>query len=167
MIEMGKPHDTNEPDLLLESYKLIAEDLGRIREQRTRSIGSYITINSVILAACALLIRESGFAIGFSLALLLGLLLAAGVIVSLQWRALIREYEILVRVRVGALERIEDRDEMEAIPKVFSETAEELTQTSHPWMAKFFYVRPHYLPRLFLLTYFCAGVSIVVIAVRG
>jgi len=165
--EMVEPDKPNEPERLLESYKLIAEDLGRTREQRARSIGSHITINSVILAACALLIREASFEIGVSLAMLLGLLLTAGVIVSLQWMALIREYEILERVRVGALEQIEKREEMMTIPTVFTETAKELNQSSHRRVAKFFYDRAHLLPWFFLLTYLCAIGSVVVIAAQG
>src|SRR5207253_3106101 len=49
--EMVKPGDSNEPELRFESYKLIVEDLSRIREQRVRAISSYLTIDSVILTA--------------------------------------------------------------------------------------------------------------------
>ena len=165
MLEMGNPGESNGPELFAESYKLIAEDLSRVREQRSRAIGSYITINSVIIAACALLIRETGFEIGGWLALLIVLLLAAGATVSLQWIATIREYEILVRVRVGALEQIEGREEMEAIPKVFTDTATELNQSTRNQVAKFFYDRPGLLPALFLVLYAFAGGSVVLLAI--
>ena len=82
---MVKPDDSSEPALSFESYKLFAEDLSRSREQRARTISSYITINSVILAACALLIMETGFEIGGWLALIIGLLLAAGGLASVPW----------------------------------------------------------------------------------
>jgi len=60
---MAKPSDPNEPELLFESYKLIAEDLSRVRQQRNEIIRSYITINSVILVASAALLRETQFVV--------------------------------------------------------------------------------------------------------
>jgi len=65
-------------------------------------------INSVILAASALLLRETQFVIGWE-ALIIIPLLVAGVIASLQWMSLIPVYEILVNVRVHTLEQMEAR----------------------------------------------------------
>ena len=61
---------------------MFAEDLSRIREAQARTIRGYFTINSVIVAACALLIRETEFEINGWLALIIVLLLVAGGIVS-------------------------------------------------------------------------------------
>ncbi len=104
---MVEPDKRNEPERLLEAYKVFAEDLSRSREQRARTIRSYVTINSIILAASAVLIRETGFNVGWEETLIIGPLLVAGVVASLQWVSTIPEYEVLVNQRVDALKEIE------------------------------------------------------------
>ena len=105
---MGKPGDSNEPELLFESYKLIAEDLSRVRQQRNEIMRSYITINSVVLVASAALLRETQFVVTWWQALIIGPLLVAGMTASLQWMLAIQQYTPLVAVRVGRLERLEE-----------------------------------------------------------
>jgi hypothetical protein len=155
MLEMDKSGDSNELERLLEAYKIFAEDLARIREQRARTIRSYITINSIILAASAVLIRETEFEIGWE-ALIIGPLLVAGVIASLQWIASLPEYQPLVNQHIDALKKIEGRSEMESIPKLFTNTDKALKQQNRgrfEHVAKWFYDRAVWLPGIFLALY--------------
>ena len=79
-------------------------------------------------SASGLLIRESQFDITWE-ALVIVPLLIAGVIGSLQWIALLPQFDVLVRVRVGELARIEARPEMKGIiSPVFRREALELKQ---------------------------------------
>jgi hypothetical protein len=67
-------------------------------------------------------------------------------------------------VRVGALEQIEDHEEMESILKVLSDTATELNQSTRNRIAKFFYDRAGFLLGLFLVLYAFAGARVVLMA---
>lgn len=69
-----------------------------MQEQRDTIVRSYITINSVILAALGVLLRETQLAISRE-ALIIVPLLVAGIVASLRWIWLIPEYKILVVVR--------------------------------------------------------------------
>jgi hypothetical protein len=125
---MIKPGDSNGPKLSFESYKLIAEDLSRTREQRDTIVRSYITINSVILAALAVLLRNTQLAISWE-ALIIVPLLVAGIVASLQWIWLIPEYKILVAVRVGALKEMEKNPvEVSCISALFNDEDEQLNE---------------------------------------
>ena len=124
---MIKPGGSNGPKLSFESYKLIAEDLSRTREQRDTIVRSYITINSVILAALAVLLRNTQLAISWE-ALIIVPLLVAGIVAFLRWIWLIPEYKILVVVREGALKEMEKNPvEVSCISALFKTRMSNLT----------------------------------------
>jgi len=68
---MEEREGTKDAQLLFEQYKVIAEDVSRTREQRDRAIRTYLTINSIILAAFGLLIRGPHLNLGLGMALLI------------------------------------------------------------------------------------------------
>ncbi len=135
MLGMGELDPSNNPDRLFEQYKLIAEDLSRIREQRDRAIRTYITINSIILAAFGLLLRGPRPDIGWMLALIIVVpLFLVGAIASLQWAWRLQEFEVLVNQRLVVLELIERNPKMAtSIHEAFTHLgqAQEVYKTSH------------------------------------
>jgi hypothetical protein len=159
---MDKPGAINEPELRFESYKLIVEDLSRIREQRVTAIRSYLTLNSVILAATALLLRETQFVISWQ-ALILVPLLLAGMIATLQWMLLIPEYADLVAVRVDKLKRIEKHPAMMiSIPQLFNDEEGKLSQRNAEDRILRYVDQRRFLPGIFLILYVIASISVAV-----
>ncbi len=90
-----------------EEYKLIVDDTARLSERRQTVSNIYVAVNSLLLAAIGLLIKELGVRGLWTLLLPLPLI-TAGIAVCLWWRQLIRKYKKLVGLRIDMLREIED-----------------------------------------------------------
>lgn len=98
-----------------EEYKLFVEDCARFTERRQTISNTYLTVNSLLLAAIGLLIKDVG-ARGIWLLLPL---VAAGIAVSLWWRQLIHKYKALVGLRIDTLREMEELPEMAESVKMY------------------------------------------------
>ena len=108
--------------------------------------------------------RESQLVISWQ-ALIIVPLVAAGVVVSLQWRWTPQQYETLVAKRVGALQEIEQQTEAH-IPPLFQKVEEAIEEdrqhlrankwrnlnTASYWLGRRIF-RRHLLPVAFLVLY--------------
>ena len=90
-----------------EEYKLFVEDTARFSERRQTISNTYVAVNSLLLAAIGLLIKDLGARGVWTLLLPLPLVVA-GIAVSLWWRQLIRKYKALVGLRIDTLRAMED-----------------------------------------------------------
>ncbi|MHC4332587.1 MAG: RipA family octameric membrane protein [Planctomycetota bacterium] len=90
-----------------EEYKLFVDDTARFTERRQTVSNIYVGVNSLLLAAIGLLIKDLGARCLWTLVLPLPLI-AAGIAVSLWWRQLIRKYKMLVGLRISTLREMED-----------------------------------------------------------
>jgi hypothetical protein len=90
-----------------EEYKLFVDDTARLSERRQTVSNIYVAVNSLLLVAIGLLIKELG-ARGLWTLLLPLPLITAGIAVSLWWRQLIRKYKKLVGLRIDELREMED-----------------------------------------------------------
>jgi hypothetical protein len=90
-----------------EEYKLFVDDTARFTERRQTVSNIYVGVNSLLLAAIGLLIKDLGARGLWTLVLPLPLI-TAGIAVSLWWRQLIRKYKMLVGLRVSTLREMED-----------------------------------------------------------
>lgn len=90
-----------------EEYKFFVDDTARFTERRQTVSNIYVGINSLLLAAIGLLIKDLG-ARGLWTLLLPLPLIAVGVVVCLWWQQLIRKYKELVRLRIRTLRGMED-----------------------------------------------------------
>jgi hypothetical protein len=88
-----------------EEYKLFVEDTARLSERRQAISNTYVAINSLLLAAIGLLIKDLGVRGLWTLPLPL---VIAGIAVSLWWRQLIHKYKALVGLRIDTLRAMED-----------------------------------------------------------
>ena len=68
-----------------EEYKLFAEDTARFSERRQKVGSTYVAVNSIILSAIALLMKDSGLTGRWQLLVVLPLLVA-GITICLSWR---------------------------------------------------------------------------------
>lgn len=91
-----------------EEYKFFVDDTARFTERRQTVSNIYVGVNSLLLAAIGLLIKDIATRGLWTLLLPLPLT-AAGVIVCLWWQQLIRKYKELVRLRIRTLRGMEDQ----------------------------------------------------------
>ena len=101
-----------------EEYKLFVEDTARFSERRQTISNVYVTVNSLLLAAIGLLIKDVGARGAWTLLLPLPLI-AAGIAVSLWWAQLIRKYKLLVGLRIDTLRQMEELPEMAGAVKMY------------------------------------------------
>jgi hypothetical protein len=71
-----------------EEYKLFVEDTARFTDRRQTANNIYVAANSAVLAAAALLVKDAGL-LPFWRTLTLVLVLAAGIVICVQWAGLI------------------------------------------------------------------------------
>jgi hypothetical protein len=101
-----------------EEYKLFVEDTARFSERRQRVGRTYVAVNSIILSAIALLVKDSGLTGRWQLLVVLPLLVA-GIAICLSWRQLILNYKKLVNLRIDRLRAMEDLEEMEGSSRIY------------------------------------------------
>lgn len=90
-----------------EEYKLFVEDTARFTERRQTVSNIYIAVNSLLLTAVGLLIKELGALCYWTLLLPLPFI-ASGIGVSLWWGQIIRKYKAIVGLRIDTLRDMED-----------------------------------------------------------
>lgn len=91
-----------------EEYKFFVDDTARFTERRQTVSNIYVGVNSLLLVAIGLLIKDLG-ARGLWILLLPLPLIVAGIVVCLWWRQLIFKYKELVRLRIRTLRGMEDK----------------------------------------------------------
>jgi hypothetical protein len=91
-----------------EEYKLFVDDTARLSDRRQTVSNIYVAVNSLLLAAIGLLIKELGATGPWTLLLPLPLI-TAGIAISLWWYRLIRKYKELVGLRIDSLRDMEDK----------------------------------------------------------
>lgn len=101
-----------------EEYKLFVEDTARFSERRQKVSSTYVAVNSIILSAIALLVKDVGFGACWQ-ALLVAPLLVAGIAICLSWRELILNYKDLVKLRIGKLRAMEELPEMTGSSRMY------------------------------------------------
>lgn len=101
-----------------EEYKLFVEDTGRFTERRQTVTNIYVAVNSIILSAIALLVKDAGLA-PFWRSFVVILVLMAGIIICLQWDRLILKYKRLVGFRIDQLRAMEDHQDMAGCHRMY------------------------------------------------
>jgi hypothetical protein len=101
-----------------EEYKLFVEDTARFSERRQTISNIYVAVNSLLLAAIGLLIKQLGAQDAWALLLPLPLI-AAGIAICLWWGQLIRKYKSLVGLRLDTLRQMEELPQMAGAAKMY------------------------------------------------
>jgi hypothetical protein len=92
---------------LIDEYSLFVEDTARISDRRQMISNIYTAVNSILLAAVGLLIKD--FGLGYTWKIFLSLpLIIAGIVVCILWIQLIHRYKSLVGLRIEVLRATED-----------------------------------------------------------
>jgi tetratricopeptide (TPR) repeat protein len=101
-----------------EEYKLFVEDTARLSDRRQTISNIYVTVNSILLAAIGLIIKDLG-ANGCWLLILPFPLVIAGIAVCIWWHQLILKYKRLIGLRMDTLRITEDDPEMKSAIKMY------------------------------------------------
>jgi hypothetical protein len=92
---------------LIDEYNLFVEDTARLSDRRQMISNIYTAVNSILLAAVGLLIKDLG--LGYTWKIFLSLpLIIAGIAVCLLWIQLIQKYKSLIELRIKVLRETED-----------------------------------------------------------
>ena len=108
-----------------DEYKFLAEDTAKMTDRRQNISNLYTTINSILLAAVAVLFTDAGLN---HLAIILSTLLIAiaGVVISISWKNMIQNYRNLLRLRFDVLYEMEETPQMKDSVKIYHRESEEL-----------------------------------------
>src|SRR5512135_1710634 len=90
-----------------EEYKFFIEDTARLTERRQTVTNIYVAVNTVLLSAVALLVKDAGLQ-RWVVAAATIMLLVAGMVICVFWRQLIIRYKPLVGLRLNELRQMED-----------------------------------------------------------
>ena len=101
-----------------EEYKLFVDDAARFTDRRQTVANIFITVNSILLVAIGLIIKDLGVR-GAWILLMTVPLVIAGIFVSLWWRQIIRKYKDLVGLRINTLREMEELPEMAGSVKMY------------------------------------------------
>jgi hypothetical protein len=101
-----------------EEYQIILEDAARFTDRRQTTSNMYVAVNSLLLTAIGVLVKDLAARGGWNLLLPIPLV-AAGAAVCLWWTQLIRKYKRLVGLRIDTLREMEDLPGMSDSVKIF------------------------------------------------
>jgi hypothetical protein len=97
-------NDSNKFD----EYSLFIEDTARFSDRRQTVSNTYVAANSLLMVAIGLIIKDLGVT-GIWMLLLPIPLIISGIIISLRWYELIRNYKKLIRLRMDVLREMENK----------------------------------------------------------
>jgi hypothetical protein len=149
-------------------YQHLVTDTGRITDRRQTNSNIFVAVNSLLLAAIGILIKDIGGASPWTLLLPLPLI-AAGFVDALWWRQLIRQYRALIALRIETLRRIEEMPEMAQSVKIYHSEDQLYPRNADggliPGRGLNFSDMEVRLPSLFLVLYGVLGAGVVVMLV--
>lgn len=147
-----------------EEYKMFIEDTARFTERRQNTSNLYVTINSLILTAIVFVVKDLG-ADPLSRLLLLLPVITAGIFVSLWWRQLIKKYKALVGFRIDMLRKMEEKDDLVGIEKMYHAEDKLYPRDAQDNMIKGaelnFSDLEARLPTLFIILYIFSGLVVI------
>lgn len=107
-----------------EEYKLFIDDTARFTERRQSVATTYLTVNSILLSAIALLLNRDITLADKPLAWSIFFLAVGGIFACFVWFQLVKKYKKLVGFRMKHLKIIEDLPEMEGSYKMYQKEDE-------------------------------------------
>lgn len=147
-----------------DEYKMFIEDTARFTERRQNTSNLYVSINSLLLTAVVFVVKDLG-ANTVSRLLLLLPVITAGIFVSLWWQQLIKKYKALVGFRIDMLRKMEEKDGLVGIEKMYHEEDKLYPRDAQGNMIKGkelnFSDLEARLPNLFIVLYSFSGLVVI------
>jgi hypothetical protein len=99
-------------------YKFLIQDTARLSDRRQTVNNIYLSVNSVLLGALALLVPQGGLRSLIVLVIVL-LVAIAGAIICRDWQRLVHNYKELLKVRFEMLKAIESLENFPYPVKIY------------------------------------------------
>jgi hypothetical protein len=153
-----------------EEYKFIVEDTARMTDRRQNISNLYTTVNSILLAAIAVMFTETSLP---SIVIIAGsvVIMIAGVAIAIAWKRAILNYRNLLQVRFDILYEIEKHPAMADSEKMYHREARELyprDEEGKPIETKGLFSNiEKQLPEIFIALYVILTITIALAAVTG
>jgi hypothetical protein len=153
-----------------EEYKLFVEDTARFTDRRQTVTNICVTINSVLLSAVALLVKDAGLQRWVIVPATITIFVA-GIAICFVWWQLICKYKRLVKLRINKLRAMENLPEMAGCQGMYHaeddmykrDTKDQLIEG----IASSFSDLERFLPFVFMFLYLVFGIAIVVARCQG
>lgn len=145
-----------------DEYKFFAESTLHLSERRQESTQTYLTVNTIVVAALGFLLKDVSFP-GWGLVLVSLPFFLIGVLACIIWHRIITQYKALAGWRYNQLIEME-----QAMPQTHQLYLKEWEDFFKPQAGKrlaSFSELELWLPRLFLGLYIAYGVGLVVVTV--
>jgi len=153
-----------------EEYKLFVEDTARFTDRRQTVTNIYVAVNTVLLSAVALLVKDAGLE-NWAVALATVAILVAGTAVCLFWRQLIHKYKALVGLRIRELRWMEELPELAGCHQMYHVEDELYPRDEKGEMIKgqgsSFSDLERRLPEVYIILYVVFGVGILIAWLKG
>ena len=147
-----------------EEYKLFIDDTARLSDRRQLISNIYLTVNSLLLAAIGIIVKDLGIKGSWLLLLPLPLIIS-GIAVCIFWRQLILRYKKLIKIRMEALYDMEDAAEMEGSSMIYHEESRIYERDAQGQVrerkVKAFSDLELRLPVLFIVLYTLFGIGLI------
>lgn len=146
-----------------EEYSLFIEDTARLSDRRQTVSNTYVAVNSLLLVAIGLLIKDLG-ATGVWRLLLPVPLIVSGIIISMRWSELLSNYKKLIGLRIKVLSEMEEK--MNGVERMYHREEElypnDGSGKSHSVGGLNFSDKEQALPKIFILLYYLFGLGIII-----
>ncbi len=154
-----------------EEYKFFIEDTARLTERRQTVTNIYVAVNTILLSAVALLVKDAGLQ-RWAVVAATSMLLVAGIVICLFWRQLIIRYKKLVGLRLDELRQMEDLPEMAGCQRMYHVEDKLYPRDTQGNMLKIrgrmdFSDLERQLPNVFIVLYVLSLAGIVIAALTG
>lgn len=168
---MNPPDRTASP---WDQYPFLIEDTARLSDRRQTVNTLYLSANSLLLGALAILIQQSKFQ-SVAIVLVVAVIAWAGVVICADWRRLIANYRELLKLRFRLLNELESRPDFFYLVKTFQRENEELynpeSKKRNPSLGLFgFSAVEEKIPGVFQFLYICGfliAAALTVLVVSG
>jgi len=146
-----------------EEYSLFIEDTARLSDRRQTVSNTFVAVNSLLLVAIGLLIKDL-VATGVWRLLLPVPLIVSGIIISRRWSELLSNYKKLIGFRINVLRDMEKK--MSGIENMYHREdllyPRDVSGGSHSIGGLNFSDKEQSLPNIFILLYCLFGLGITV-----
>jgi hypothetical protein len=154
-----------------DEYKFFVEDTARLTERRQTVTNTYVAVNTILLSAVGLLVKDVGLQ-RWVIAMATIMILVARIAICLFWRQLINRYKKLVGLRLDELRRMEDLPEMAGCQRMYHVEDRLYPRDAQGNMLKVkgrmdFSDLERQLPNVFIMLYLLSLAGIVIAALAG
>ena len=142
-----------------DEYKFLVEDTARFTDRRQNASTLYTSVNSILIAAISLIVKDLNLLNGFAAAASL-VIVAAGLTVCFSWISYVTSYKKLISLRFDVLKEMENHPAMSESVKIYQREEKEIYGKDEK-KGLFTQIELN-LPKIFIALYIIALASVLI-----